>query len=140
MKKQEIVWTMLPNGIRETEEGNPCLKLSVFVSPRLGTDDASVKEIKLGEFPDFSDENNNSNWSKKVKAMRFKVEFDNGSTIPATLDDSYLDEELWSALFKDNTFVRPYKFSDYKDRIIHTYPVQGVLSYLKNRYATIAEN
>ncbi|MCK4689762.1 MAG: hypothetical protein KAT41_05650, partial [Candidatus Marinimicrobia bacterium] len=140
MKKQEIVWTVLPNGIGEIEEGNLCLKLSVFVSPRLGTDDMGVTEMKLGEFPDFSDENNNSNWSKKVKAMRFKVEFDNGLTIPATLDDSYLDEELWSALFKDNSFVRPYKFPDYKDRIIHTYPVQGVLSYLKNRYATIAEN
>ena len=134
MKKQEIVWTVLPDGMGETEEGEQCLKLSVFVSPRLGTTDASVTKMELGEFLDFL------NWSEKVKEMEFKVEFDNGSTAPATLDDSDIDAELWSALFKEDTFVRPYEFTDYKDITIHTSSVQGVLSYLKNKYATIAEN
>jgi len=133
MKKQEIVWTVLPDGMGETEEGEQCLKLSVFVSPRLKTDE-DLPKPKLKQFPDFL------NWSEKVKEMEFKVEFDNGSTAPATLDDSDIYAKLWSALFKEDTFVRPYKFSDYKDITIHTSSVQGVLSYLKNKYATIAEN
>jgi len=134
MKEQKIVWTVLPNGVGKTETGDPGLKLSVFVSPRLKTDE-NLPEPHLEQFPDFS-----KNWPKKVKTMKFGVEFDNGATASATLDESKLDIELWSVLFKESTFVRPYEFKDYKDRIIRTYPVQGVLSYLKKKYVAIAEN
>ena len=138
MIKQEIVWTVLPNGIGKTGSGELCLKLSVFVSPRLGTDDPNVEELKLKEFPDFL------NWPEKVKTMEFEVECeecDNTSTTIATLENSdLLDAKLWSVLFKDNTFVRPYTFPDYSKRIIRTYPVESVLSYLKKWYRTVAEN
>jgi hypothetical protein len=134
MRDQKIVWTVLPNGIEKTKTGDPGLKLSVFVSPRLWTDE-NLPEPHLEQFPDFS-----KNWPQKVKTMKFKVEFDNGTTAPATLDESELNTKLWNVLFKENMFVHPYEFKDYKDRIIRTYPVQGVLSYLKKKYVTIAEN
>jgi hypothetical protein len=129
---------VLPNGMGKTESGDSCLKFSVFVTPRLKPDEETAdEETELGEFPDFS-----SDWPEKVRNMKFEVKFGNGSesTAKAILDKTPLDRELWNALFNNNTFVRLYEFPDYKDRIIRTYPVQGVLSYLKDMYVTIAEN
>ena len=133
-KTQKIVWTVLPNGITENGE----LKLSVFVSPRLGTDDASVKKMELEEFPDFLQ------WPEKVGAMTFEVQYWDGSTSDPTTVKAEpkfdLDAGIWDALFNDDTVVIPYKFTDYKDRIIRSYPVRDVVSYTEKTYRTIAEN
>lgn len=131
MKEQKIIWTALPNGLGKTDTNKECLKLSVFVSPRLNPD--NPQKLCLDEFPDFLD------WTKKVKSVKFDVIFDNGTTFSTAPDTSQLDPKLWSALFKKDTFVRPYEFKDLKDRNIRTYPVQGVLSYLKKNYVSIAE-
>jgi hypothetical protein len=132
MKEQKIVWTVLPNGTAKTGSGDPGLKLSVFVSPRLYTDGGS-SEPHLDQFPDFL------NWPEKVKAMTFNVEFDNGTTIPAIPDKTNFDADLWKALFKPTTYVRPHTFKDFKERGIRTFPVQDVLHYIKKKYVTIAE-
>jgi hypothetical protein len=132
MKEQKILWTVLPNGTARTAPGDPGLKLSVFVSPRLYTDDGA-SEPHLDQFPDFL------NWPEKVKNIIFNVEFDNGITIQAIPDKTNFDVDLWEALFKTTTYVRPYEFRDFKERSIRTFPVQDVLHYIKNKYVTIAE-
>jgi hypothetical protein len=48
MIKQEIIWTALPNGIKDDR-----IRLSVFVSPRLSTDE-NLPHPELGQFPDFA--------------------------------------------------------------------------------------
>ncbi len=133
MKKQKIVWTALPNGIGSSEEGQKQLKLSVFVSPRLETDEG-LPEPHLNQFPDFS-----GNWVNKVNVMSFEVEFQNGVSVPAILDGSNLDAKLWDQLFHENTFVRPFEFRDLSNRSIRTYPIKGVMSYLKEKYVKIGE-
>lgn len=133
MKKQKIVWTALPNGVEVSEKGQKQLKLSVFVSPRLETDEG-LPEPHLNQFPDFS-----GNWVSKVSGVSFGVEFQNGVTVPAILDESNLDPELWDQLFHKNIFVRPFEFRDLSKRAIRTYPIKGVMSYLKDKYVKIGE-
>jgi len=132
MKEQKIVWTVLPNGTAKTGSGDPALKFSVFVSPRLFTD-SGPSEPHLDQFPDFL------NWPEKVKHMTFNVEFDTGITVVAIPDKTNFDADLWKALFKTTTYVRPYEFRDFKERSIRTFPVQDVLAYIKKTYISIAE-
>jgi len=133
MKNQTIIWTVLPNGLDVSEEGQKQLKLSVFVSVRLKTDEG-LPEPLLSQFPDFS-----GNWVTKLNGMSFAVKFQNGATVPAHLDVSSLDATLWGQLFKDETYVRPFEFRDLSKRAIRTYPIKGVMSYLKDRYVKIGE-
>ena len=132
MKEQKIIWTVLPNGTAKTASGDPGLKFSVFVSPRLFTDEG-LPEPQLDQFPDFL------NWPEKVKNMKFDVELDNGTIIQAIPDKTNFDVDLWKTLFKLDTYVRPYKFRDFKERAIRTFPVQDALHYIKKKYVTIAE-
>ncbi len=133
MKKQKIIWTALPNGFETSEEDQKQLKLSVFVSPRLKTDE-NLPEPILSQFPDFA-----GNWVKKVSGISFEVKFQNGETVPAHLDESNLDPKLWEQLFHEETYVRPFEFRDLSNRSIRTYPIKGVMSYLHDRYVEIAE-
>ena len=133
MIKQTIVWTAIPNGFGVSEEDQKQLKLSVFVSPRLETDQG-LPEPHLVQFPDFSE-----NWVEKLSGMSFGVKFQNGATVPASLDTSKLDAKLWGRLFRKDTYVRPFEFRDLSNRAIRTYPIEGVISYLKDRYVKIGE-
>ena len=130
MPSQKIMWTLLPNGFDQSPTGKQ-MKISVFVSPRL---DPQVAPQRLNTFPDFLA------WPATViKKLKFSVEFQNGPTVKAERISKDPDGGLYSQIFRPDTFVRGYKFKDYRHRIIRSYPVRNVLSYLRGVYRTIAE-
>jgi hypothetical protein len=127
MIKQEIIWTALPNGIKDDR-----IRLSVFVSPRLSTDE-NLPHPELEQFPDFAV------WFKHVPGLRFVVETNTGNAAEAAPDLSTFDEQVWPGLFQESTFVRPYQFPDYQGRNILSFPVRSTLAYLKDIYTTVGE-
>ncbi len=120
--EQKIIWTALPNGYKDKHT----VHLSVFVAPRLVSDPT---DPTLGNFPDFAA------WPEKVANLQFVVETDAPWKEKFPPDLSQLDGSLWKSLFADTTYVRPHEFpAHFADRVIHTYPVRGVMAYLKNIY------
>jgi hypothetical protein len=86
----QLIWTVLPRG----RAGNS-LQLSVLLSPRLlaSTDGTTV----AGNGGDFVD------WPAIARGLSFTIDFDNGSTIVASVagaqsDPSVLDSGAWAAL------------------------------------------
>src|SRR5688572_9412777 len=105
MEKQTLVFTALPNG----RAADGALKLSVLISPRLWNDDPTVKKMKLSQFPDFLP------WTDLVGAANWQVAFAGGLTLNATVPPGNpLREDLWNALFKADTDVLPWEFTDYR--------------------------
>jgi hypothetical protein len=123
-KTQRIIWTALPNGVAGTT-----LKLSVFVSPRLYNN----SDTQLSDYPDFV------NWAKRVNEIKFSVEFKGGPKLKAKVVTDKADNDLWTTVFKANTFVRAYKFPDASKRVIRSFPVSGVMGYLKGLYTTAGQ-
>jgi hypothetical protein len=100
-KTQRIIWTALPNGADGTT-----LRLSVFISPRL----YNSSDTQLSDYPDFV------NWAKRVSEVKFSVEFKGGPKLKAKVVTDKPDNDLWTTVFKPNTFVRAYKFPDASKR------------------------
>ncbi len=134
MKKQTVMWTALPNGVTGSPgTDNARLRLSVFVSPRLQSDEGS--RPTLSQFPDFL------TWPDEVGEMQFSVEFGTGAAIAAERvlpPDDPPAGELWAGLFDADTYVEPYEFPDLSTRIIHSFPVRNVMSRLKETYTKVA--
>ena len=126
---QTILWIALPNGY-SGEAPERRLRLSVFVTPRLRSDAGST----LALYPDFL------NWAERLSpgAASFAVEVDGGPTVPATVVGDPPDALLWSSLFTPDIPVRPFVFDDYADRPIVSYPVSGVLNFVKRLYRQTA--
>lgn len=129
MTKQTVLWTALPNGIEKVDDasGGVFLKLSVFVSPRLWTNE---NPKTLGLFKDFID------WP--ANEISFSVQFNNDQPVPATRMGSAPRSDLWTALFKPSTPVKPYGFTGYHDRKIRSYPVSHIMSFIKEQYQKFA--
>jgi len=104
-KGQTLIWTALPNG-RAGDDPTSAVRISAYLTPQLWNTDASVKVMKLSEFPDWLD------FPAQVAAMTFDVDFD-GLVLPATVQSpSPLRSDLWKALFTGDTPVFPYRFED----------------------------
>ncbi|HYF95367.1 MAG TPA: hypothetical protein VD969_24415 [Symbiobacteriaceae bacterium] len=135
MKKQTVMWTALPNGFATLPPGDgptaaaPRLKLSVFVSPRLMTNEGMPKP-KLSQFPDFV------NWPGT--GMTFSVRFNGGAPVPAAVASPAPSPTLWQALFKPTTYVRPYEFPPLDTRRVLSFPVGNVMGFLKQQYTQTA--
>ena len=125
-KTQRIIWTALPNGF----DGNT-LKLSVFVSPRLYN---SIDTKLSPDFPDFI------NWPDRVNTVKFSIEFKGGPTLKAKVAGEKAAGDLWTTIFKPGTFVRAYKFPDLSQRVVRSFPVSGVMGYLKGIYTNTGQN
>ena len=125
-QKQTLIWTALPNGIV-----NGQLQLSVFVSPRLQTDEG-LPHPTLSQFGDFK------NWPKKIKDMKFTVQFEGLAPVEATRANPAPEPDLWGALFKDSTYVEPYQFNDYSNRAVLSHPVGNVDAFVKSQYQSVA--
>lgn len=130
MEKQTIIFTALPNG--RTADGS--LKLSVFISPRLWSDDPAVTKLKLAVFDDFRD------WTSRVNAATWKVAFNGGPTLNATVKSAAPRSDLWSALFKDDTDVFPFRFNDYRGAEIETIPSNLIYDLLVGVYTRAASD
>ncbi|MDP9099285.1 MAG: hypothetical protein M3N48_09890, partial [Verrucomicrobiota bacterium] len=125
MEKQTIIFTALPNG-RDPADG--ALRLSVFISPRLWTDDPAIKKLKLAQFPDFLD------WTARITPSSWQVTFEGGPTLPATVASAAPRADLWSALFKTDTDVLPFQFDDHRGTIIETTPTDKIHDFLVGIY------
>lgn len=129
MKKQTVMWTALPNGFTAATPDEPArLRLSVFVSPRLMTNEGMPKP-KLSQFPDFID------WAGK--AISFSVRFNGGDPVPASVVSPAPSPTLWQSLFKPTTYVRPYEFPQLDNRRVQSFPMGNVMGWLKDQYTRI---
>jgi hypothetical protein len=131
MKKQTIIWTALPKGI--TQDGAR-LQLSVFVSPRLQTNEGGGNPT-LQQFPDFL------HWPDKMATATFQVKFDGGPTVAATRVAPASDPppaELWKAIFHEQTRLKTYVFPDCTGRAINSFPVQNLQEDVRAVYETVA--
>ncbi|MGI8573778.1 MAG: hypothetical protein ACR2MA_00220 [Egibacteraceae bacterium] len=130
---QVIQWIALPDG---AHGDGTTLRLSVFVAPRLRTDEADT----LAPFTDFLD------WPARLRdpETAFAVELSDpgGAAAPttaaATVASDPPDSALWQALFDVTTPVRPFTFDDYADRPFVTYSVGAVQNTLRRAYAAAA--
>lgn len=129
MKKQTAMWTALPNGVRETEQGT-LLRLSAFLSPRLDTDEG-LPTPTLSQFPDFL------NWPQQ--ALSFKVQIGNAQPVAATRVGAAAESALWTALFHADTFVEPHTFPPVTQRALRSYPLRHVHRFLRDRYVQYAQ-
>jgi hypothetical protein len=130
MEKQTIMWTALPNGVTVVD-GKPMLNLSVYTSFRLMSTAKGM--MTLTSFPDLLD------WGTKIKSgLTVKLEFGGGPTLPAKLKSEQIEPELWPLLFTAESPVKPYEYDDLSKRIIHSYPVKNVESFIKNQYSDVA--
>jgi hypothetical protein len=125
-QKQTIIWTALPNGM-----ANGQLKLSVFVSPRLQTDQG-LPHPTLTQFSDFL------SWPTKIQSMKFQVQFEGLAPVDATRVGPAPEPDLWGALFKETTYVEPYQFHDYTNRQVLSHPVLHVDTFVKSQYQSVA--
>jgi hypothetical protein len=128
MPTQKIIWTLLPNGINKTNQGDR-LKLSVFVSPRLG-----IKGVKhtLKEF-DFKD------WPALLKSAKFDVEFFRGPILKnAIWNPAKLEAGLkWSELFGPETTVNGFAFN--VNRKINAFSAKYAAQFIKGTYQAAAK-
>jgi hypothetical protein len=105
MSIRNIRWTALPNGFNLAGTSYT----SRYISPRLVTDngtDGVLKEF----FPDLKD------WPATVGHLHFKVEIQGGPSFDVgRVPSPALESDLWTALFKPDTFVRSSKPEDKTD-------------------------
>jgi hypothetical protein len=137
MLTQTVMWTALPNGI-VGDQSNRRLRLSVYVSPRLQTDQGQ----SLGLFQDFL------NWPAHLQPgnVTFAAYVSNpGATsapsgpIAATITSQPPSSALWTALFPSTSPVTSYMFD--KDKlngaVVSSYRHAGILRPLKQGYKNI---
>ncbi|MFA5629382.1 MAG: hypothetical protein WC958_03935 [Dehalococcoidales bacterium] len=135
MKKQTIMWTALPDGAYSITGRLTNLRLSVFVAPRLETDD---KNATLSAFPDFLD------WPATLfptdgrRSVMFSVQFKNGETTQAAIVSELPSSQLWQALFDKNTRIHPYEMQDFKNMPIQSFPVKNIEAFFKKQYIDLA--
>lgn len=132
MIKQTILWTALPNGSDGLLAEGTKLKLSVFAAPRLWNSDPTVTAMQLNSFPDFLD------WPAAVNAASFQVEFGGGPSLPATRTSALASSEIWTALFKPDTLVRPFAFEDLSGKSILSFPSAEIHDIVKGVYQRAA--
>ena len=124
---ERVIWTTLPRGI--DDQGR--LLASLYITPRLTTDDGDPTMRKLGEFQAFAD------WPARLQHLAFKAVFDSGETAEAK-PVSKASGPLWAALFGDGTPVRPHAFQDHAKRDLHVFPVRPVLTFLETTYGALS--
>jgi hypothetical protein len=132
LRKQTVIWTALPNGFAApATDAGPRLRLSVLVSPRLVTNEG-LPRPELAQFPDFAA------WPA-VNAS-FQVRFDGGPTVAAQITGAAPSLDLWQALFQPDCYVKPFEFKRLDDRLVRSFPVGHVMSFLRQQYVQVAKS
>ncbi len=132
--QQTVVWTALPNGIRE-DGGRKYLRIAVYISPRLQSDEAVPALKKLSQYKDWLA------WHQKIATATFSLKLG-----AKTIDNADIrriaehDEQVWKAVFSEHTKVMPYKFEDFSAKRLHSYPVMNLHDFIRDRYQDIAVN
>jgi hypothetical protein len=132
MLKQTIIWTALPNGSNGPAEAGTTLRLSVFVSPRLWLADETGDRV-LDDYPDFRD------WPAKISAATLAVSFDSATALPAKIvTPQHIRPEVWTALFKSDTRVVPYRFDTMKGAEVVSPPSLAIHDVIKGVFQQVA--
>jgi hypothetical protein len=130
MEKQTVIFTALPDG----READGALRLSVFIAPRLWSDDASVGKLPLSKFADWLD------WPAKISAATWTVAIDGGAPMPATVRGAAPQTELWQALFKSDTDVTPFRFEDLRGTPIESIDSVSLIDLIAGLYGRAASD
>src|SRR4051794_26700942 len=128
MEKQTILCTALPNG----RNADGSLRLSVYVSPRLWSDDVTVGKLKLSQFPDWL------SWPTLIGSANWSVTFAGQPAMNGTVVSAAPRLDLWQALFKSDTDVVPFRFEDFRDAVIETIDSGLIHDTLAGLYARAA--
>jgi hypothetical protein len=122
MPSQLMIFTAVPKSLSV----NPLtLPVSVVASPRLQGANT------LGAFPDWLA------WTAQRKQHGLRITFEcQGATHTTDVSRTILRPDLWEALFDEDTLVRSYRFDDYSDRFIASYPVRSAIGLLQATYQT----
>ncbi len=124
MRNQEVIWTALPNG---RQAG--VFRLSVHVAPRLMTDEG-LPDPRLQLFKDFM------NWP--ANALKFEVKLGGGAPVAAKIVTApQASNDLWTAVFNANTFVRPHRFDALLGRKVRSYPVRHIRTFVRDLYTQL---
>ena len=129
MRTETIVWTALPNG----RTGASSVRLSVFVSPQLQTDEGGANPL-LSLFPDWTV------WPRTLAtpALRFEVTFAGHPAVVVAPDLSGLSPTRWQALFDPaTTGVTSYSYQDYAGTTINSFNAQAVQENVSKLYGQI---
>jgi hypothetical protein len=125
VRKQTITWTALPHGL--TGRGaDTRLKLSVFVSPRLQTDEGST----LALFPDFL------KWP--ATALAFSVQLGSAPPVTAQRVGPPPRLDLWQLIFGAASPLKPFVFKDYSTRALRSYPIRYLATFFEQQYVKYA--
>ncbi|GAA1953590.1 hypothetical protein [Agromyces allii] len=132
MVTERAVFTAIPAG-RLPENGQ--LKVTVFVTPKLSTDEPPGTGV-LVELPAFEAF---ANWPKAVAEARWVFDVAGiGQVDGMPLDDPVPpDPDLWERLF-GRTAVGEAPFQHFEQAVVHSYPVAEVAAAVTDLYATIA--
>lgn len=125
MAKPEILWTFLPNGIRDGK-----LRFSAAVSIRLPEDAGPKPSLAL--FPEILA------WAETVRGLAFDLQFEKGAPLEARRTSPDPDAELWQAIFQPDSPVLPFRFADLTKGPVLAYPVRNVQSFLAQQYINVA--
>lgn len=136
MRQQTLIWTALPNG-----HFGDFLALSVFVSPRLTTDEGG-EYPPLDLFPDFM------NWPETLADVSFSIAYGDNPPEQVVAATGLLDPGMWTAVFNSATrpggtsvtYVRPYQYIDYSAATLNTYPIASTLATIKSLYQNFGVN
>jgi hypothetical protein len=128
MIKQTLTWSALPKSSNGPLQAGTELRLSVFVAPRLWNSDASVISMTLSDFPDWLD------WPALISQTSFQIELDGGPSLAATPENVDLRSDIWQALFKPTTTVKPFVFEDLSGVHIKTFAAGTIHDTLKDVY------
>ncbi|MHC1777800.1 MAG: hypothetical protein AB9834_20540 [Lentimicrobium sp.] len=134
-RKQQLIWTVLPNGIINNQ-----YQFSVFITPRLSISNGSIPVDELGNYKQFYYKENSKNkcWTDRLKSLKFSL-LVNNKAIEVSINQQLPDAEFWNTLFERNTPVKPYAFDDLSKRAIRSFPVKSILEYLTGKYSEIAK-
>jgi hypothetical protein len=117
---QMMIFTAVPHSMSLNP---PTLPVSVHVSPRLQGDN------KLGEYPDWLE------WTALRKENGLRITFEcQGTTHIVGIATDVLRPDLWHGLFNADTLVRSYRFDDYSNRFVSSYPVRPAIGLLQATY------
>jgi hypothetical protein len=129
MKQQTVMWTALPNGV-----ANGKLRLSVFVSPRLETNEGGDRP-SLSLFPDFLD------WPARMAAAQFQVRFGGRPPVAAVRvepEGGAAARDLYRAMLNAGTYVEPVKLPPLAGRALRSFSVRNVHTHLRQAYQETA--
>ncbi len=134
--KQEITWTVLPNGV---EDGK--INLSVFVTPRLSATEENLT-WKLGDFDQFfyTEGNTQKCWLDRLNELEFKLIIGDQEVPKERIikNNKAFDESLWGKLLHKEIPVNPFSFNDLSQRCIRSYPVRTICNFLEKTYQDLA--